>query len=168
MHTGRYRRFRHGGRPVAAEEALPDVVHVAGGVPAGVWAAAKRAHNDLLRTVQSSRVNSGAEMLAMASGPRREANWQQRWVGRWRWGVFGGRATRLARAVRGWRCEVTVSSPLEEREGGQHTNRHGRHWARRKGTTPAARPALQLRGRCVLRCIPTAVGTAWKKWFFFS
>jgi hypothetical protein len=82
-------------------------------------------------------------------------------------GVFGGRATRLAGAVRRWRREVSLSSPLEEREGGQHTNHHGRHHAWRKGTTPAVRPALQLRGRCVRCCILTAVGTALKNDSFF-
>jgi hypothetical protein len=83
LHTGRFRRFRHGGRPAAAEEALPDVVRVAGSAP-GAGAAAERTHVGLLRVVRACRVNGGAaEMLPMASGPHGEANRQQRRVG-WR------------------------------------------------------------------------------------
>jgi hypothetical protein len=99
----------------------------------------------------------------MAWGPR--AGGSDEWAARGTtdgsgvWGVFGGRAAPLAGDVCGWRREVTLSSPLEEREGGQRTNCHGYHRAPRKGTTPVARTALRLRGRCVRRYMPTAVDT---------
>ena len=54
LHTGCCCRFRRGGRPAAAEEALPDAVGVAGGAP-GAGAAAERAHVGLLRAVPSQR-----------------------------------------------------------------------------------------------------------------